>query len=465
MNKTFLLFIAIFVSITFYSCGRSDDPDLNISESDETIDKKLDYDVINLSASDAEIVAKLFTKYNHATRSITNNIIKNIVPIEDSKGNVVIYAVNFLDGYILISASTNYYPILAQVDHGTFSLEEIQLIGESVLIDEISNIVSHMSQQPLDWKYRSLWNKYIDSNYNKINCSKTRATDDYWAELDYLLGMAESQEMSVRLLKDCKNSLPPELYSKYYHIAESEDRWHDTEYSWENTAYVLEYETPETTYPPVPCLSTIWDQGFPYNTSNYNYLGCVTIAVGQLMRYYRIPYSFNWDAMPDNTSSPVLCDFLKNLRDELRITPDGTGTNERALEVLKNYGYDCYLSNHNIAKLMSSLLTNNKPVYAYGADLRDSRNKTAHAWVIDGCSNTDRYIKYSLYVLSPRQYPDFEYETADDCAEDIYFVQNGVTLFHMNWGWGGRHNGWFSDSNMSNPVGSYSSNRKEIFFN
>ncbi len=431
---------------------------------DESGTAKLDRLIEDLTIEDAGIVAEIYMNSNGNTRSGILPVVKNIIPIKDFSGKVSLYAVNFSDGYILISASTNYYPIVADVPHGSFSVEEMNKFGQSVLIEEYSKAISEKRKEEHDWKFKSMWDPYFVDDAKKRIVPRTKATDVFYAELDDFLWSVKDPCTTVTLLKNCKNSIPKELYDKYVSIAESEDKWEGTEFSWENTAYVVRYETPETLYPSDPFITTTWNQGWPYNSTGYDNLGCVTIAVGQLMKYYGLPTSINWNAMPNNTANDVLRDFLKNLRTELLITSDGKGTNERTLQVLRNYGYNCSMVDHNMGKLMSYLIYDMKPVYAYGADLRDKDNRTAHAWVIDGCTNTDRYVKYSLYVLSPRDYPDFSFVTADDCGNDMYFIQNGVTSFHMNWGWGGSHDGWYTDSNMTTSVGSFSSNRKEIYF-
>lgn len=460
----------VFALVMLFACAHSPELDVNqldfTGEEDEIVigDKKISRDAGTITSDDAIKVAKLYKKSKVGTRTARDLVIRNVVSINGSDGSPALFAVNFEEGYVIISATMDYYPILADVDKGVFSFEDMEKTGQRLILNDYISHMAALSKIQDNWEARSLWEKYIDADPESVDVLKTKASDDFDAELDNLLCKGDDPCVSVILLKNCKNSLPSELYNKYISIAEESDRWYGTEYSWENTAYVVRYKTPETMYPPMPFISTQWSQGYPYNISGYENLGCVTIAVGQLMKYYRIPNSFNWNAMPDNGTSTELCNFLKNLRAELQITVDGKGSNERAMQVLRNYGYNCSIQNHDMGKLMSYLMYQAKPVYAYGADLRDKDNPSAHAWVIDGCSNTDKYVEYSLYVLSPRAYPDFEFEIADDCSPERYYIQNGVTSFHMNWGWGGLHDGWYVDHNMSTSVGSYNSYRKEIYF-
>lgn len=106
------------------SINEIDEFSISSSEKDEVAyNAKIDPDKIIISTDDAKIVASIFSNINTtSTRSKNWGNIENIVTIEGDNGEPLIYAVNYTDGYVLISASKKYYPILAIVEHGTFSL-------------------------------------------------------------------------------------------------------------------------------------------------------------------------------------------------------------------------------------------------------------------------------------------------------------------------------------------------------
>ncbi len=56
-------------------------------------------------------------------------------PIKDASDRTLMYAVNYEDGYIIVSATKNYYPVLAEVDHGTYTGEKTGT-GQDVLMNE-----------------------------------------------------------------------------------------------------------------------------------------------------------------------------------------------------------------------------------------------------------------------------------------------------------------------------------------
>lgn len=127
-------FIAMAVSLV--SC----DSDVPVSSPETDIDslllsaepmdgaRKLAPSTIELDATDAAAVAGIYLNNNAlsrsgsnkaSSRSVIGKTVKNVVAINDSVGNPAIYAVNFDDGYIMVSATQKYFPILAEVEHGS----------------------------------------------------------------------------------------------------------------------------------------------------------------------------------------------------------------------------------------------------------------------------------------------------------------------------------------------------------
>lgn len=211
-----------------------------------------------------------------------------------------------------------------------------------------------------------------------------------------------------------------------------------------------------------PRISTSWNQGFPYNVSDpqNRQLGCVTIAVGQLMKFYKRPTNINWSLMPNAIDSPnnTLCDFLYKLRGDLNVTDDGLSTLWDAQNVLQNNGYNIQVTSHNINLVANSLRKGN-PVYARG---NKANNMVGHAWVIDGYRHVKSGTEYRLYMLKGHV---LDYELKE---EVIYPYATYSTYCHMNWGWGGIDDGWFVESSTGYPSGAdipYSVDRQEIIIN
>ncbi|MDE5677484.1 Spi family protease inhibitor [Phocaeicola sp.] len=73
-----------------------------------------------LTCSDAQKIASIF---QHRTQSrAVKNVIKDINTITDNQSNPLMYIINYENngGYVIVSATKKYYPILAYSDTGTF---------------------------------------------------------------------------------------------------------------------------------------------------------------------------------------------------------------------------------------------------------------------------------------------------------------------------------------------------------
>lgn len=254
-------------------------------------------------------------------------------------------------------------------------------------------------------------------------------------------------------------NLPEDIYQRFCETAEGDDAWDDTPYNcMESGIITVKYH--ESGTKKGPFLTTKWRQYAPYNSQigGEKPLGYVTIAVGQLMRYYQHPAYFNWSDMPDKTSNSTLSSFLAQLHGELRVSDSGSSNIDHAKRVLESYGYSCSKRSHN-ASTVYTMLNSNLPVYTDGQDR--ARDK-GHAWVIDGSNSITAYTEYKLYALNnglPRPW----YIELD--SERVYHAQN--VFFHMNWGQYANQDGWFLDSsiqfpNKNNEICNYSSDRQDL---
>lgn len=421
--------------------------------------KKLPADICALSEEDARIVANLFAGNNLLTKSCHEKRIKEVVPVYGEDQHILMYAVNYTDGYILVSATTNYYPILAVVEHGSFAI--LPDSGQECIIDELKTAVSLSNENPVQDAYHA-WREYISSP--TFETTETKVGSDYYTLLNNYLGGWLENGGAVYYLKSKPEGLPEEIYERFCENAHEDT---PSDYPYMDCAIITEkhvYST--TTYGPF--LQTSWDQdgngnggGMDYNfyVPNNRALGCVTVAVGQIMRYFEYPLTYNWSIMPNNTSNAELSSFLAALRTDLCVDDDGGTYDSNAKNTFRNYGYSSSLNDHSATNVCASL-HQKRPVYLSGDDLN---HDVGHAWVCDGYYSTIGYYDYRLYI--PRVINGVLYDFIEWDAERLhdYF---GPILFHMNWGWGGSHDGYYLDNSIkiNRPTSSrnYSSNRKDI---
>lgn len=378
--------------------------------------------------------------------------------IRDAAGRPAIYAVNLQEGYLLISATKRCYPILAQIDRGTFTLNR-EPSGLDVVLQEMTKTIEAARDSAAIFDCRSAWLPYEERT--RPERVQTRAlSDEFYAMQDEWFQKWYDEGADTYFLYKRPENLPEDIYQRFCETAEGDDAWDETEYDCMNTAVITEKYIEEI-HPDGPFIQSEWDQYGPYNeyVGQNRPLGCVTIAVGQLMRYYQHPAYFNWSDMPDETSNPTLSSFLALLHGELRVTDSGSSNIDHAKRVLESYGYSCSKRGHD-ASTVYTMLNSNLPVYTQG---QDKPRDVGHAWVIDGTNTITAYTEFKLYVLNNAAAPKFQYIEA--ASERIYHTQN--VFFHMNWGQYGLYNGWFLDNRISfknddNEICNYSSDRKDL---
>jgi Peptidase C10 family/Spi protease inhibitor len=188
-----------------------------------------------------------------------------------------------------------------------------------------------------------------------------------------------------------------------------------------------------------PYTKTTWNQSGGHPAHTYNVLahnnalaGCGPVAMGQLMAFFRYPATYTnpfypgttrsivWGIIPNAESNYATADLLRNIADASYVKWGGPGqettTNIRNMEkALRNHFgykhvtyYESYKSSDLLMQLNSGI-----PVLLDGDA---TKGPGGHVWVCDG------YKKIN-----------------SNCAtSEIYY-------WHMNWGWGGTGNGYFSD--------------------
>ena len=198
-----------------------------------------------------------------------------------------------------------------------------------------------------------------------------------------------------------------------------------------------------------PLLKSKWGQDYPYSKQTHYMTGCVATAVAQVMYYHKWPAQgkgqesykvtfdntvrsadftkshYDWDNMlPDYNHRNVTTkqeDAVALLMHDVGIatnmqyTNGASGTQSYMAErALRNYfDYDAsmvtrlYEGVDNFIEIVKKELRNGFPLYISG----DSKNRAGHAWVCDGFDEEDK--------------------------------------FHMNFGWNGQANGYYSLATLS----------------
>ena len=447
MKHPFLNFALALLLLS--SCSAQDDVGL-IGSLDSSAIAIAESDKV--SADDILAVASKFRNTEN-TRTRSNDYTTSI--LFDNNGNASIYVVNFNDneGFILISATKRYCPVLAYSDKGHFDITSIAESGIEVWKEETMEAISVSNTLPDDSiaKYRNLWKQYSNTSDNPQTKKHSKSVRPKFSDPD--------MNAAQVILQDSVCS----WIAKGYEIFSIADDEHIElvkgaiyplyEDEWESLCIGVKKQFSKNESIP-NFLETEWHQegGFcqSYPTINGEKApaGCGPVAAGQIMYYYKYPTRFNWDNMHTALGTKTTSDFLLEIAKSADATysTNGTGTSiDKICNVFKSWGYaNAYTANHNNSIVWENL-RNNRPIYMRG--LTKGLNQ-GHAWVCSGAASYNGNSYSEIYTFTSRK--EFT------CLLRYDYDYFSATYFYMNWGirkstGGTEGNGYYVNNNLKLP--------------
>ncbi len=399
-------------------------------------------------------VAALFGA-DDATRAGEREI-GSVHTLRSQSGDALCYVVNYCGdrGFVVVSATKDYMPVLAFGDEGRFDVDDIDKTGVSVWLAEQQAAIEHAAELPdsVRLRCRAMWEAYNTTREPLFSEADTRSFDDVINLMSSSVSRWEAEGYTVYRLSTFKDTfefqeLPAEVQDKLLKLP----------YGYANPRYggvyaasfVLKKNTGTYTLKG-PYTTTLWHQGAGYNQCLPNSsaaVGCVPIAIGQIMKYYRYPSTYDWSAMPDSYATRTTAEFLKSVGIKVGIdynSGDSGASIEMASAALKAYGYtNVSRCDHNENTTMAEL-NKGRLVYMRGLD---ASHNVGHAWVCDGYYHSQTSYQLQLMTLEdcPEGYEPKQFLNPYTHDEFVSYVP---TRFHMNWGWGGKNNGYFVDDNL-----------------
>jgi hypothetical protein len=199
-----------------------------------------------------------------------------------------------------------------------------------------------------------------------------------------------------------------------------------------------------------PLLSTNWDEGCGYNDfmptltctqeCGRAFVGCVSVAMAQVMRYHSHPQGYNYNNMPNGAGNIHNATLMANIfntfpSNEQQLYCWGTGisNNNQFGNVMTNsFGYSSAIQGGFNSTTVRSNLNQGRPVILIGTGALSS-----HMWVTDGYLRT------------------------------VFCSGQTLLKLHMNWGWGGQGNGLFNFNNWSVTINgstrSFNNNKQMVY--
>lgn len=356
------------------------------------------------------LIAKNFFKTSSLTgKGKQNKTIKSSKEFKTSKKASAFYVVNYNEGgFLILAADDRVSPILAYSDSGDFKTQDNEIIPPVA----------------------------------------------YWIE---------SQKNQVQSLINNNQTQSKEL-KKEWDVLKSNEVVQKT-----STTSRIEptdpKDCPDVTVIKGPLLTTVWGQGDGYNNlltlnCSYNYYlgykaptGCVATSMAQIMRYFQKPNTYVWSNMPNNgqysNGTYDIQLLMKNAGISVNMqygcSSSGAVTANAAAALKNTFGYSAAtFGGFNLSVVVQNL-NYNKPVILTGGTNSGGNYVNGHAWVCDGYMQSTFYYK-------------------DDYGN---CTGGGVTYYpilHMNWGWDGQYNGYYSVSNF-NPGSNTFNYQNQMLYN
>lgn len=403
---------------------------------------------------------------NSKTRS-SSNPSYTIQTINNDLGQAAIYVINFENnkGYILVSATKDYFPILAHSDKGNFNIEGDMPDAINYWITEWKENIAYTENLPKDSTYlfRVIWSKYEDSVLPQaITRSSQTDLDRYVMDM---ISQWARDGIKYYPLASASSVLPSSLYNEWCSLAAGATypSYEDfMNYSFVTVETIDNSTVKELDFP------MRWSQRVGYN-AKFDLIngelppaGCLPIAMAQIMRYHRYPTHYNWDDMPYDKATSTTASFIREIADNIHAIPTLEGTSAHLSDAknafIKNYGYSPSLQiiKHSPTRAMEEI-DNNRPILMKGAN-----SETAHAWIASGYKHTFFHTVYHLWVPTNSAESTNPYQDINQHSTDYF----DILEMYLNMGWVEQHfNGYYVDSSIKTSTNETFNERREDIVN
>ncbi len=279
------------------------------------------------------------------------------------------YLINYNGGgFIIISATKSYYPILAYSENNSLSIDSIHNmnVGLSIWTEEAKLAIkeSKTFSEETSSNIRILWTAY-ESESPTIS-KETTVNYTYEQYMKFYQRMSQLYTLcpgySFGPLSSARSFLSESDYNNLVNIANA--------YGSPLECTIVGYKQR-----PVeevgPLIGTEWHQHQPYNNlcPNQYPAGCVAIAMAQIMKFHGVPRTYNWNNMPNSSGT---FDTQTLIYDIGRATnmdygSDGSSTTiDEAKDAFSSMGYNVSKKDHNYEDVGNELLIRKRPVYMRG---------------------------------------------------------------------------------------------------
>ena len=445
----------------------SDEPEMSMAQEEaETVEQAVPADPDFVTKEDLEDVVKKYTKSYVQSRGEAKSYSTSLV--NGRTGKPAYYVVNFDNekGYMLVSANKNYAPVLAYVEKGSFGPDAYVTPGIAEWLIETTEAIDNLdsAEDSIKSQTRALWSPYLrkqslsDAEKAALVLSRGPQMGDRNNHPELIpimqdsIRMWEAKGWTVWYFEDYPFTDPSREEMMENMRSAADWRYIDD-------APALSLVVKKTTYVDGGAASNLsgiqWDQIEPWNAKfkllNDNktraLVGCVPVAVGQMMRYFKHPAYFDWNNMPPKYPTSTTQDFLLLLAQKIDVDYNEgdvgdnrhtSGNPSKAVSVLKSYGYQVFES--------SNLSRNVTPCLVSSTLKKPGEDDGHHMYILAGSSTSTTTEVIQCYT--------FMYKERMQACYELSNISSSHSHYYVNWGWGGRYDGYYTNPDSTPPSGS-----------
>lgn len=457
-----------------FACNEMDELDSNNELMPEQEILNPDGNETFVSSNKAIEVANLFFSRQTEGNISTKNGLKTgrsnpSVETITASGNPLMHVINYPEGgFAIVSATKNYYPILAYSDENPIDLT-IEIPGLSSWLKEISEaiIASEVSDDTIKSEMQYKWKSYETRDISPS--SKTSQLKNF--------NTTEGQACLAKLLEyDAQYSNqgwaigPLSGFRTYFYDNGMGATYENlSSLAGSNRDYVIVGVKEAYSFRQNgPLLTTQWHQDSPYNylIPASDPAGCAAIAVGQIMAYHKFPYLayINWNAMDNGGVATLIADI--GHRVNMTYWASGSWALPGNVESgIKSYGYKVNRTNVRALETEREIYAN-RPVLMVGGTINLPGDLAligdGHYWVCDGARES-RYETFFFADFPPYGTSPYSGMNVGTVTDPNTVRIESYVAFHMNWGWGGKNDGWFAPTNVNSGNGNYQYSRQNYY--
>jgi len=424
-----------------------------------------------VSVEEATDIASVFmdrlTNKNNKTRSTQSH--PTTITLKDGN-RASMYVINYPEGgFAVVSASKNYYPILAYSDEDSFDLSSNILGVENWIKNTKVSIASSESlNDSIKLEIHNLWESLNSKNPQSTDFTKASTRSGNLSEAEIACHNRCEELMNQAISSGHEGWYFAPLYyarqafdeagfsSIYQNLCYSADFNHSP-----LEGSVIGWKIITTRDKVGPLLTTKWGQRGPFNNlCNDHETGCGAIALAQVMKYHEYPNSFtfngnvyDWSNIPSEIDSDsnqaALVKYVYNTINTSNLFGCIYTTPGNMEDGIEDLGFGLSTGDEDYMRVENEIMSGRRPVIMLGNDDNLSMLPSplsyvgnSHYWVCDG---GDRRTENKLLLFTEWQpYGNGTFVQGWNSIDQPYDF-GGVTYlyFHMNWGWYGECNGWF----------------------